>query len=190
MASNVTLTIADARQADSGGASGSVDRNRVPAASCARGAVDAKIVDRRIRRFISKVPGGGGIQAAVSTRRRYRRDTAVERAGDTGSIAPLGRVCSNEGVYRGGREVAWCRVRRGGAEIASGVGDGHVGVLGFDPGGLEVAGVGEQGGTPVAERGVGYPRAAIGCYPLRRRSGDGFRWLRRGRVYPFLPPAP
>ena len=39
---------------------------------------------------------------------------------------------------------------RGGAEIAGGVGDGHVGVLGFDPGGLEVAGVGEQGGTPVA----------------------------------------
>ena len=42
------------------------------------------------------------------------------------------------------------RAGRGGAEIAGGVGDGHVGVLGFDPGGLEVAGVGEQGGTPVA----------------------------------------
>ena len=47
------------------------------------------------------------------------------------------------------------------------------GLLGLEPGGLEVAGGGErvegggkQGGAPVTVRGTGYPRAVTGRYPF------------------------
>ena len=71
------------------------------------------------------------------------------------------------------------------------------GLLGLEPGGLEVAGGGEgvegggkQGGAPVDVRGTGYPRGVTWRYPFpavqRRRGGDGFRSL-RGRGWPARP---
>ena len=57
------------------------------------------------------------------------------------------------------------------------------GLLGLEPGGLEVVGGGErvegggkQGGSPVAVRGTGYPRVVTWCYPFpfpaRRNAGE------------------